>query len=97
MVEKMRLAFEAVMEAASVMSDTTEEHRVFEEQWTEMGQNMQAFHLALNSDLVMQNRIVEQWAKFQKDLHNLEDNIQNMGRDVERVREVGKQYRHDLS
>jgi methyl-accepting chemotaxis protein len=88
MVEKMKLMFEAVMEAANVMSDTTEEHQAFERQWSEMGKNMQSFHLALNSDLDMQNRIVEQWARFQNDLHNLEDNISNMGRDVERVREV---------
>jgi septal ring factor EnvC (AmiA/AmiB activator) len=90
MVEKMKLMFEAVMEAANVMSDTTEEHQAFERQWSEMGKNMQSFHLALNSDLDMQNRIVEQWAKFQNDLHDLEDNIHNMGRDVERVRQVGK-------
>jgi len=88
MVEKMKLMFEAVMEASSVMADTTEEHRVFERQWTEMGKNMQSFHLALNSDLHMQNRIVEQWAKFQNDLYDLGDNIHSMGRDVERVREV---------
>jgi hypothetical protein len=92
MVEKMKLAFEAVMEAANVMSDTTEEHRVFHEQWTEMGQNMQAFHLSLNSDLDMQNRIIQQWTRFQNDLHDLEGNIHNMGRDVERVREVGKHH-----
>jgi septal ring factor EnvC (AmiA/AmiB activator) len=88
MVEKMKLMFEAVMEAANVMSDTTEEHQAFERQWAEMGKNMQSFHLALNSDLDMQNRIVEQWARFQNDLHDLGHNIQNMGRDVERMREV---------
>jgi hypothetical protein len=88
MVEKMKLMFEAVMEAANVMSDTTEEHQAFERQWSEMGMNMQSFHLALNSDLDMQNRIVEQWARFQNDLLDLGDNIQNMGRDVEGVREV---------
>jgi hypothetical protein len=92
MVEKMKLTFEAVMEAANVMSNTTEEHRLFERQWAEMGKNMQAFHLAVNSDLDMQNRIVQQWAKFQNDLHDLEDNIQNMGRDMERVREVKKHH-----
>lgn len=91
MVEKMKLMFEAVMEASNVMADTTEEHRVFERQWAEMGKNMQSFHLALNSDLDMQNRIVEQWAKFQNDLYDLGDSIHNMGRDVERVREVGEQ------
>jgi hypothetical protein len=89
MVEKLKLMFEAVMEAANVMSDTTEEHQAFERQWSEMGKNMQSFHLALNSDLDIQNRIVEQWAKFQNDLYDLGDNIHNMGRDVERVREVG--------
>lgn len=90
MVEKLKLMFEAVMEAANVMSDTTEEHQAFERQWSEMGENMQSFHLALNSDFEMQNRIVEQWAKFQNDLHDLGDNIHSMGRDVERVREVGE-------
>ena len=88
MVEKMKLMFEAVMEAANVMSDTTQEHQAFERQWSEMGKNMQSFHLALNSDLDMQNRIVEQWAKFQNDLHDLGDNIHNMNLDVDRVREV---------
>lgn len=95
MVEKMKLMFEAVMEASNVMADTTEEHRVFERRWTEMGKNMQSFHLALNSDLDMQNRIVEQWTRFQNDLHDLEDNIHNMGRDVDRVREVGELHRRD--
>lgn len=93
MVEKMKLMFEAVMEASSVMADTTEEHRVFEKQWAEMGKNMQSFHLALNSDLDIQNRIVEQWARFQNDLFDLGDNILGMGRDVERVREVGEYHR----
>jgi hypothetical protein len=92
MVEKMKLAFEAVMEAANVMSNTTEEHRLFERQWAEMGKNMQAFHLAVNSDLDMQNRINQQWAKFHTNLHDLERNIHNMGRDVERVREVGRHH-----
>ncbi|KAH0291750.1 hypothetical protein M436DRAFT_62843 [Aureobasidium namibiae CBS 147.97] len=96
MVEKMKLMFEAVMEASSVMADTTEEHRVFERQWTEMGKNMQSFHLALNSDLDMQNRIVDQWAKFQNDLYDLGDNIHSMGRDVERVRETSSQIASDL-
>lgn len=88
MVEKMKLAFEAVMEAANVMADTTEEHRLFERQWTEMGKHMQSFHLALNTDLDMQNRIAEQWAKLRVNIHDLDDNIQSLGRDVERVREV---------
>lgn len=95
MVEKMKLMFEAVMEASNVMADTTEEHRVFERRWTEMGKNMQSFHLALNSDLDMQSRIIEQWTRFQNDLHDLEDNIHNMGRDVDRVREVGEVHRRD--
>ncbi|KAI4765279.1 hypothetical protein E4T52_00077 [Aureobasidium sp. EXF-3400] len=96
MVEKLKLMFEAVMEAANVMSDTTEEHQAFERQWSEMGKNMQSFHLALNSDLDIQNRIVEQWAKFQNDLYDLGDNIHNMGRDVERVRETSSRITSDL-
>lgn len=88
MVEKMKLMLEAVLEASKVMADTTEEHHMFERQWAEMGKNMQSFHLALNTDLDMQNRIAEQWAKFQVNINDLDDNIQNLSRDVERVREV---------
>ncbi|KAK6003362.1 hypothetical protein QM012_001207 [Aureobasidium pullulans] len=96
MVEKMKLMFEAVMEAANVMADTTEEHRSFERQWAEMGKNMQSFHLALNTDLDMQNRIAEQWAKFRVNIHDLDDNIQNLNRDVERVREASSHITSDL-
>lgn len=88
LVQKMKLMFEAVMEAANAMSDTNEEHRAFEKQWTEMGQGMKAFHLAVNSDLEMQKQIIEQWASFQMNMHDLDNNIQHLGRDVERVREV---------
>jgi chromosome segregation ATPase len=88
LIEKVKLMLEAVTEASNVMADTTEEHRMFERQWTEMGKNMQSFHLALNTDLDMQNRIAEQWAKFRVNIHDLDDNIQNLSRDVERVREV---------
>ncbi|KAI4717796.1 hypothetical protein E4T48_05983 [Aureobasidium sp. EXF-10727] len=96
MVEKVKLMFEAVVEASNVMADTTEEHRAFEKQWTEMGKNMQAFHLALNTDLDTQNRIVQQWASLRIHIQGLEDNIQNLGRDVERVREASSHITSDL-
>jgi chromosome segregation ATPase len=88
MVQKIKLMFEAVMEAAHAMSDTTEEHRQFEKQWSEMGKEMQSFHLALNSDLEMQERIVEQWNLLRANVHNLNHNIQNLDKDVNRMREV---------
>lgn len=96
MVEKVKLMLEAVLEASNVMADTTEEHRMFERQWTEMGKNMQSFHLALNTDLDMQNRIAEQWAKFRVNINDLDDNIQNLNRDVERVREASSHITSDL-
>ncbi|KAH0367743.1 hypothetical protein KCU65_g4479, partial [Aureobasidium melanogenum] len=96
MVEKVKLMLEAVLEASKVMADTTEEHRVFERQWAEMGKNMQSFHLALNTDLDMQNRIAEQWAKFQVNINDLDDNIQNLSRDVERVRKASSHITSDL-
>jgi chromosome segregation ATPase len=88
MVQKMKLMFEAVMEAANVMSDTTEEHRQFEKQWSKMGKGMQSFHLALNSDLEMQKQIMEQWHLLRVNVYNLNNNIQNLDKDVNRVREV---------
>ncbi|KAG9727093.1 hypothetical protein KCU77_g14599, partial [Aureobasidium melanogenum] len=96
LIEKVKLMLEAVTEASKVMADTTEEHRMFERQWAEMGKNMQSFHLALNTDLDIQNRIAEQWAKFQVNILDLDDNIQNLSRDVERVREASSHITSDL-
>ncbi|THW88846.1 hypothetical protein D6D15_05672 [Aureobasidium pullulans] len=96
MMEKMRLMFEAILEASSVMSDTTEEHHTFQRQWTEMGKGMQSFHLALNTDREIQNRIMDQWAQFQAGVHDLGNNIQDLGRDVERVRQASSGITSDL-
>ncbi|THW44500.1 hypothetical protein D6D21_04848 [Aureobasidium pullulans] len=96
MMEKMRLMFEAILEASSVMSDTTEEHHAFQRQWTEMGKGMQSFHLALNTDREIQNRIMDQWAQFQAGVHDLGNNIQDLGRDVERVRQASSGITSDL-
>ncbi|THY83263.1 hypothetical protein D6C95_08515 [Aureobasidium pullulans] len=96
MMEKMRLMFEAILEASSVMSDTTEEHHTFQRQWTEMGKGMQSFHLALNTDREIQNRIMDQWAQFQAGVHDLGNSIQDLGRDVERVRQASSGITSDL-
>ncbi|KAI5246032.1 hypothetical protein E4T42_06522 [Aureobasidium subglaciale] len=96
MLESMKLMMEAMMEATVVMANTTEEKLAFTRQWTEMGNGMQAFHLALNTDLEIQKRIVDQWARFQADVNDLGNNIQDLGRDVKRVREASSHIASDL-
>lgn len=76
-----KIVSNVIMEAMSVMTDTTENLQVVLNQWNEMRGGMKAFHLALNSDMEMQNRISQQWAQ-------LELNIQSLGRDASKVREV---------
>ncbi|KAI5204461.1 hypothetical protein E4T39_03647 [Aureobasidium subglaciale] len=96
MLESMKLMMEAMMEATVVMANTTEEKQAFTRRWTEMGNGMQAFHIALNSDLEIQKRIVDQWARFQADVNDLGNNIQDLGRDVKRVREASSHIASDL-